>query len=206
VRRLLLIGGAAALALAGSAYAAFFSQTTTPSNSFTANSAFCVSPGPGAAVTADADSYVDLFTPTTNFGGASSIFVNSNGAKTQRVYVHFALPTPPHNCSVTAATLRLNASAATAGRTLNASQAAASWTENVITWNNQPGPTGSAASVASGTGWLSWSVTSEVQAMYSGTNTGFMIADSIESGGNKLQTFNSREAASNKPDLTITWG
>ncbi len=49
-------------------------------------------------------------------------------------------------------------------------------------------------------------MTSLVATMYSGTNNGFLVRDS---GGALLapeNTFESREAASNKPELVITYG
>ena len=54
---------------------------------------------------------------------------------------------------------------------------------------------------------MNWSVTSQVQAMYSGTNTGFLIRDASENGPGADQQFNSREkGADNPPQLVISYG
>ena len=54
---------------------------------------------------------------------------------------------------------------------------------------------------------MDWGVTSHVQAMYSGTNTGFLIRDATENGPGADQAFNSREkGADNPPQLVITFG
>jgi hypothetical protein len=43
--------------------------------------------------------------------------------------------------------------------------------------------------------------------MYAGTNNGVLIRDQVEDAtGAQLQAFSSREAASNRPELAITFG
>lgn len=198
--------GLASVAAAGRTYAAFSSTTTNPGNSFSAAASFCVSPGT-QTVNPDADSYVDQNSAASNFGSANPIVVDARSGRAKRVYVHFSLPAVPRNCSVTSAVLRMNATSAVTGRTLQAYQAASSWTESGITWTNQPGTTGTAATASSATGWVSWTVTSQTQALYSGTNTGFVVRDSSETAGAGVtQNYSSRSAASNKPELQVTFG
>lgn len=213
MRRMLLVGCVATLALAGSAYAAFLSQATTPSNSFTANSSFCVSPGTQSA-TADADAYVKEDAANSNFGTTSPLNVKGASPKRRRSYIHFTLPTTPHNCDVTAATLRLDA-LTTAGVQIDVFRAAGTWVETTIAWTGsggtvtQPGWTGTAATLTPALGNNDWSVTSIVQALYSGTNTGFVVVDhgdATSGTGTANDTYASREAASNKPTLLVTFG
>jgi hypothetical protein len=92
---------------------------------------------------------------------------------------------------------------------LQALQAAASWTETGITWNNQPGTTGSAVTTSAGTGWRDWVVTSMVQSMYSNnTYYGFLVSDAVDNSNNSpapSQIFNSRESGTNMPKLVLTY-
>ncbi len=74
-----------------------------------------------------------------------------------------------------------------------------------MTWGNQPATTGTVATTTSGFGYRDWTVTSQVQAMYTpGTNHGFLIRDASENGGGFDQAFNSREkVGDNPPQLVI---
>jgi len=160
-------------------------------------------------VNSDADAWVQQDKGTTNNGTGTTMDVKADtNSKIRRSLVHFTLPSIPQYCSVTAAHLRLFASTGATGRTLGAYLAAASWTETGVTWNNQPATSGSAvtaASVATGS-TVDWTVTSQVQTLYSGTNTGFIVKDQNETTGTTTQSFSTREAASNKPALVITFG
>jgi large repetitive protein len=60
------------------------------------------------------------------------------------------------------------------------------------------------ATVASGPGYREWTVTAVVEAMYAGSNHGFMIRDSLDTGGGP-QGFDSREATGNRPQLVVTF-
>ncbi len=60
--------------------------------------------------------------------------------------------------------------------------------EGGVTWNNQPSTTGTAVTTGSGSGYRSWNVTSQVQAIFStGANHGFLIRDANEGGGGREQ-------------------
>ena len=195
----------------GLSSASFTSRKANPANVFTAATSFCTSPGL-QSVTSNRDSWVDQTNATTNNGTATTITVRSRSTnRNGRALVAFNLPTKPTGCSVTLATLKLNASSATAGRTIEAFQVSpsASWTETGVTWNNQPATTGSAATSSSGTGTRSWTVTSQVQAMYpsASPNNGFLLRDQTEENGGSgsTQTYSSREGAS-APVLEVTFG
>jgi hypothetical protein len=196
----------------GVTWSAFSAATQNGGNVFTAAASFCAAPGT-QTVTADADAFARQASAGTNFGALTTLRVQSGqtliiilAPDNERSLVHFALPAVPAHCTVTGATLRLNASSASAGRTLQAFRASAAWTETAVTWSNQPGTTGSAAATASGTGWREWDVTTQAQAMYAGSNHGFVIRDAQE--GSVLtaaQVFSSREGA-NPPQLLVTFG
>ena len=154
-----------------------------------------------------ADSWVLQSSPTTNYSTDSVLKVDSKSGGNARALVRFNLPAIPSGCRVTSARLRLYASSYKTGRTLQALRVAAPWTEPAVSWNNQPATTGTAATVASGSGYREWTVTSQVESMYTEGNNGFLIRDSAENGGGVEQGFNSREKGSdNPPALVITFG
>jgi hypothetical protein len=199
---LVLAATAGALGATG---ASFSGKTQNSSNSFAAAASFCS--GGTQTASADADSWVDQLLSVVNFGTDTSLNVQSMLGDNRRLLVHFALPSLPSYCSVTAATLKLFATSAASGRTLQAFRAASSWTETGVTWSNQPTTTGSASTAPSGTGFLSWNVLSQVQAFYSGSNFGFVVKDASESAAVAAsEAFSSREAASNPPQLVLTFG
>jgi len=113
----------------------------------------------------------------------------------------------PAGCKIGSATLKLTSSVFVSGRTLQALQVSSIWTESGVTWTNQPSTTGTAATTASGSGTLQWTVTSMVQAMTTGTNNGFLIRDATEdaSGSGVQQLFFSKENSTSKPLLVITY-
>ncbi|MDQ4024559.1 MAG: DNRLRE domain-containing protein, partial [Actinomycetota bacterium] len=79
---------------------------------------------------------------------------------------------------------------------------AAPWAESQVHWNNRPQAVGIAATANSGLGWREWSVTSQVEAMYTVANHGFLLRDAIE-GDDAEQQFHSREKDQNVPQLVL---
>ena len=72
--------------------------------------------------------------------------------------------------------------------------------------DNQPAPTGSAASVPSGPSYLEWNVTAQLASTYA-TNTGFLVRDRTENGGGFEQGYHSREKGTdNPPQLVVSFG
>jgi hypothetical protein len=158
-------------------------------------------------VSAAADAWLDQNSSGTNKGFDSILKVQSKGPSDNfRALVRFTLPAVPAGCSLQSATLRLYAASAAGGRTLQALRLAGSWTEGGVTWSNQPATTGTAATTASGTGYRQWSVTAQVQAMYAGTNNGFLIRDAVENNAGAEQQLHSREKGQNTPQLVLTFG
>jgi hypothetical protein len=193
----------------GSTLAAFSSTTSNGVNDFGAASSFCASPG-AQTLAGEADATVDEGNANSNFGGSSTLVVRS--ARTllllpnnARSFVRFPLPAVPAYCTLTGATLRLNASSAQTGRTLQAFRSADTWSESTLTWNNQPGVTGTAVTTPSGLGWREWDVLAHVQVMYAGQNNGFVVRDAQEGASTaNTQTFSSREGAI-PPQLVLTF-
>jgi hypothetical protein len=155
------------------------------------------------------DSDVNQGSPTSNFGTSSDLYVQSkSGSANRRTLVQFTLPAVPAGCSLTAATLRLYNLSGVAGRTIDVYRAAASWTETGVTWNNQPAVTGTAVGAASSssTGYRTWDILAHAQALYSGTNNGFVVRDRTEDAGTSPeQKYQSREGGSNDPELVLTF-
>lgn len=168
----------------------------------------CLSP-PGETVGPVADSWTLEDSPSTNNGSDVNLFVRSGLSQNRRTFVRFVLPSLPAGCTVTGATLRLFAESEQGTRVIQAFRASGFWTENAVTWSNQPGTTGAAAASTSGLGWTTWDVTAQVQAMYVGTNFGFVLQDQTEGASDLVgftQTYASREGAPNDPELIVTWG
>jgi hypothetical protein len=162
--------------------------------------------GPQITLSASADAWVDQGSPSSNKGSDSILKVMSKSSNNLRAFVQFYLPAAPQGCVVQAATLRLYAASSRTGRTLQALQVNSSWTENSVTWNNQPATTGAAATTSSGSGWREWNVVAIVQAMYdSGMNNGFLLRDATENNDAEQQ-FHGREKGESIPQLVITFG
>jgi hypothetical protein len=157
-------------------------------------------------VGATADTWLLQDSASTNYGGDSTLKVDSKSGANARALVRFGLPALPAGCTVTGATLRLNAASAVTGRTLQAVPVTGAWAENSVTWATQPATGGTAATTTAGSGYRQWTVTQQVLAQYSGANHGFLVRDAAESGGGHLQGFRSREDSSNRPQLVITFG
>jgi hypothetical protein len=181
-------------------------DTTPASHAWTIASSV-VSCGSQVTVGASADAWVDQSSRDQNKGTDSTLKVRTkNGAANVRALLQFNLPVAPAGCTVGTATLRVYSDSAVNGRTLQVLQVTGPWTENSVTWVNQPGTIGAAATTTSGTGWKQWTVTAMVNAMYGGTNNGFLIKDATENhNGGFEQAFHSREKGVDTPQLVITF-
>lgn len=168
---------------------------------------------------ASADSFVksDAGSATTNHGTLTTLVVRAHTASTARALVRFDLsscsPAIPAGAIVHSAALRLTlATEATTTRTYDVNRVTASWVETMVTWNTQPSVAASASSsatISSGTvpsTVVEWSVVGDVQDIVSGAaaNDGWRVNDSVEDSDVELK-FHSREAASSRPQLVITY-
>jgi hypothetical protein len=156
-------------------------------------------------LSASADAWIDSGSTSQNKGDDSILKVQAKSGNNNRALLHFNLPTVPQGCTIQSATLRLYASSWKNGRTIQALRINGSWTENGVNWSNQPATTGTAATTSSGSGYRQWNVLAHVQAMYGGTNNGFLIRDASEGGGGNEQQYNSREKGQNMPQLVIAF-
>jgi hypothetical protein len=155
---------------------------------------------------ASADAWIDQNSASNNYGSDSILKVQAKDNNNFRALVQFALPNLPSGCVVQSATLRLYAASSASGRTLQALQLNGAWTEGSVTWSNQPATIGNAVTTGSGNGYREWNVTTIVQLMSSGSNSGFLIRDAANGGGGFEQQFHSREKGENMPELVITFG
>lgn len=173
--------------------------------------------------TRGADSYLDTGNPTTNFGTATSLNAAAKGNTGQAAHalVQFDLSSVP-NVGVKQADMSLTV---TIGGNKNASYEAhrvtSLWTESAATWSNRVSGTAwtaaggdysatitSAININAGaTGTFTWGLTTDVQSWYTGTqNFGHLLLEVPASGNDPTGIwFNSREAASNQPQLALTF-
>jgi hypothetical protein len=170
-------------------------------------------------LTAVADSYANKALATTNFGTGANVQVSADLVATQRAFVQFDLttcsPAIPPDAIVQSGTLRMTLAVLnTATRTFELRSVTGSWTETGVNWNNQPSVAGSITSstsipalTAAGT-VATWTATSDVQAFVAGaaTNLGWRLGDSAEGVvAGAILSLSAREAASGKPQLTVTY-
>ncbi|MGQ0576199.1 MAG: right-handed parallel beta-helix repeat-containing protein [Pseudonocardia sp.] len=160
-------------------------------------------------LTASADSWVVEKDPAKNNGSDATLKVTTKPGENTRALVRFNVPQVPLGCSIVAAELRMENSSPKSGHTLQALQAAGAWTEGSVTWANQPGTTGAAATAVTpqNAGRMVWNVLDQVRSMASGTNNGFVVRDAAEGGNGDEQAFHGREKAPDRPpQLVITFG
>lgn len=172
-------------------------------------------------LTATDDTYVRKDQAGTSFGGQGTLDISSSASATRRVLLRFDMttcsPAIPSDAIISAADVRLTTAglATTATRSYALHRATGAWTETT-TWSSQPTVAGSATWTTSvpiltaiGT-VIVWSAAADVQAFVAGsaTNFGWRLADTAEDG-TILTTanisFSSREAASSRPQLVITY-
>jgi hypothetical protein len=184
-----------------------------------------------ATLNPSADASINSATPTTNAGTGSQLTIgerNDESSAVRRSLLKFDLSGIPVNAVVSDAMLRLYVTAdrSSNARTFRVYRLKRAWVEDQVTWNiystgnnwqtaggfgandcEQTG-IGSRAMSASETldAYKEFSLTpSAVQEMISGAfaNNGFLVKADTES--DDAYIFNSREAASNRPELVITY-
>jgi hypothetical protein len=168
----------------------------------------CSSPGT-QNLSAAGDTWVAEDNPTLTNGSATRIRARADSTKGRRGLISFTLPALPAGCTATA-TLRLNATNVPGGsHTINVYRASASWAEATANWSNQPGFTGTAVGATAVLEWVEWNVDAHVQAIYAGTNNGFMLLDSTDGGTpvNGETQFRSKEdgTTAERPELVLTF-
>ncbi|CAM2801009.1 DUF7594 domain-containing protein [Rariglobus hedericola] len=161
---------------------------------------------------ASADAFVkDGVSASTNYGTDTGLTVKNDAVDWNRqTYLKFDLSSV--SGPINSGRVRLcvqSAGAASSSIGLYAS-ANSSWSESGITWSTKPATTGAALSsvtipggLAAGT-WLEWDVTTYLQQeKAAGRNTVTLVLQSSTQGSTTGVTFNSRQAASNQPQLKV---
>jgi hypothetical protein len=157
---------------------------------------------PTQALAAEADAWLDEGSPQSNFGADEILQVKSQSGNDQRTLVRFDLPDIPAGCRIESARLRLRAANATDGRVLEAMRITDAWAEPEVSWDDQPGSAGPAATTVAAGGTGEWLVTAQVEAMYAHGNHGFLLRDASEDGvGTEQaeQSYHSREKVADEP-------
>jgi hypothetical protein len=191
--------------------AAFTAQTGDTGNQVSSATTFCTTPG---------TDYATMGEDTATNGTAGQTGVPNGSATTMPLgisptaagygLIRFDLPNPRVGCTITAASLRLNASTAMAA-TMDVFRAGSAWTANTATWDNQPLPAGTPVSVTvtATAGEQAFPVRDLVRVMFSGPNYGFLVKDQLNvSGTTRYQIYDSFDhlTVSRRPQLDITWG
>jgi len=151
------------------------------------------------------DSYVDSQHRNNSHGGESNLDVIGSSTPTYTL-IQFA-PCAPSNALVLTAGMSLYLRTSPgAGRSYDVYPMTASWSENT-SWSASGGAISGTAVATATTGGsgstISWSLTSQVQAIVSGgTNNGWAIGD--QSTAFAQGSFDSREGA-NTPSLALTY-
>jgi hypothetical protein len=159
-----------------------------------------VRPAPASAAptaTLLADARVAAASPSSNYGGSSTLEVDSSPLTES----FLAFSVSGVDGPVSSARLRAWVKDSSANGPV-AYLSVSGWNESGITWNNKPartsGPLANAGKVSSGT-WVEWDVTAAVGG--NGVYSFNLVADS--SDGTDLA---SREAGSNRPQLVVAVG
>ena len=144
------------------------------------------------------DSQVKEDKPDTNEGTNDRVEVKAQTNKVARVFLQFDLSSIPSTATIDTALVRtLIETPPNASETYEAQRAAAAWDELTITWNNQPGVSGTAVTTQTGTTggvWNEWGVGADVQDFVDGTatNNGWRIKAQDEASNEKTK-YHSKE-------------
>jgi hypothetical protein len=177
----------------------------------------CLSLCPVKAATvtlpAVADSYVQYGTPTTNYGSANVIDVESNGATdplTRWGYLKFDLSSLV-GATITSVSLNLYGNSTnTTSDTIRCYTTATTWTETGLTWNSKtPISTTNYNDTIVGTTaqYWNWNVGGLCPTLVSPSNSsvGFLLKTTAYGANHLPDVFNSKEATTSPPKLTVTY-
>jgi hypothetical protein len=158
-----------------------------------------------------ADAYVrDGTNANTNFGTDATLQTKNttSAGNNRRSYLKFDITSV--SGTIVSAKLRLYGNHTTAGSTSDSAFAVSSnsWTEAGITWNNQPArgaKQGSTVTVTTTAKYYEWDVTAFVKTQRSAAiNIVSLAVTKDDVSDNSPDTFNSRQATSNRPQLVVT--
>ncbi len=137
---------------------------------------------------ASADAHISGWNPGAKFGTESTMQVRSfyqGTNKNGRSLIMYDTSSIPSGSNIISATLQLNAiSVPNATRNYTVNRVEQNWDELNVTWNNKPMVAANVTSFANtplSPGWMSWDVTTDVQAWAGGiSNYGWQISDRSE--------------------------
>jgi hypothetical protein len=163
-----------------------------------------------AQFTPSDDAYVNSAGPTTNYGAAGTLGVES---PSQTSFIRFdltAVPSGYTGAQVAKATLKLFVNGVTAAGNFNIDLVSGSWTEKTITYSLQPAlgntiASGIALTTASKNCYIEVDVTSTVQAWLNGTEPNDGIALVANSPLNATFTTKENTGTSHPPELDIVY-
>jgi hypothetical protein len=163
-------------------------------------------PTPASAATttvgADADSFVLSARPKANKGTATSLRVRND---IEITYIRFNVPALPTGHQVSGATLRVYASSASkCALGVDVFRAANdTWSETTISWDNQPGPTGSVLANLAWTTKNSYRAFQVTSAVSGSGAVSFLLRHAPGCSVTSGIPLTSREAGSNQPQLLV---
>ena len=164
-----------------------------------AQAAWTVVESAGGTFLPVADTHLRQAAPTTNYGSVLELSTDAGAGVEERALLKFAVSGA--SGAVTDARLRLWVTNSTG----NGPQIVPSdpgWTEGAVTWNTAPALTGvavaNAGSMPAGA-WYETDVTSAISG--DGTYSFTFVPESTDA-----VRLSSREAATNRPELVVTWG
>jgi hypothetical protein len=163
-----------------------------------------------ATLAPGADAYTrDGGSASSNFGTETSLVVKQSSAGSNRVsYLKF--PLSAVGGGVSKATLRLFGKRPTSSTIMDSvfSVPNNAWSETGITWNNRPALVARQSRLAIGTTsrYYEWDVTPFVAAQVAAGASDLSLAVTMDTAtSNSPDTFNAREAGSNRPQLVVTF-
>ena len=158
-----------------------------------------------------ADTYVQQGTPTTNYGNATAMLVKniSGGTTTRYTFLKFDLSSITGPVSAASLTLSGISGNSTADTVAAYAVADTTWTETGLTYGNMPAIGSALSSTVSMSGATLMPYTWSGLAGYINAHRGGLVAIALEmsntpsSGG--ADSFNTKEAASSRPVLNVTY-
>jgi acid phosphatase type 7 len=163
-------------------------------------------PTPATAATttvgADADSFVLSARPKANKGAVTSLRVRND---IEITYIRFNVPALPTGHQVSGATLRVYApSPSRCALGVDVFRASNdTWGETTISWNNQPGPTGSVLASLAWTTKNSYRAFQVTSAVSGSGPVSFLLRHAPGCSVTSGVALTSREAGSNQPQLLV---
>ncbi|MBN2005011.1 MAG: DNRLRE domain-containing protein [Anaerolineae bacterium] len=162
-----------------------------------------------ATFSAERDSYVSEVAPGNNYGtnaGMSVGKVTIPSSGDLRSLVAFDIGGLPTDAIILTATLELYQTSG-ASFDIKAQALTGAWSENAVTWDNQPAftTTNEIVEGSAVAGWRRWNLTPMVRQWHAGTLDNQGVRLIFNFGVTGLRGFSSREAATNPPRLVVEY-